>query len=210
MDARKLAAPEGRLPGGWVDLRLVAMAAVLAAVGCQPSIGDHCTQSTDCSPAGDCLCDTSQPNGYCTLFNCLPNACPGQAACVATNVAVLGCPYDDRHAPSRTSRELCLRRCQNDGDCRADEGYACVTPSDYGIQVLDTDQTERVCLPATSYVVSDAAPDGVAPVCNVEGPSVPPLEAGPGWQGADAGTDAAADAPAGDAAGDAATDALGE
>jgi len=190
-------------------LKVAAM--LFALAGCQPSIGDHCVQSTDCSPTGDRLCDTSQPNGYCTIFDCLPNACPTEAACVATNISVLGCPYDDRHAPSRTSRQLCLKKCQGDGDCRADEGYACITPSQYGLLVLDTDQTERVCLPATSYTASDASFDGVAPVCSVVGPTVPPLEAGPGWQG-DAGAADASDAgaDASDAAEDAPADALAE
>ena len=187
----------------------VAAALALLLVGCQPAIGDHCVQSTDCSPAGDRLCDTSQPNGYCTIFNCIPNSCPTEAACVVTNISVLGCPYDDRHSPSRTARQLCLKKCQSDGDCREGEGYACITPSQYGLQVLDTDQTERVCLPATTYTVSDAALDAVAPVCSVSGPNVPPLEAGPGYEGEDAG-DAGADADAADAADDAPADATSE
>lgn len=192
------------------DLLKIAFAALL--LGCQPSIGDHCFQSTDCSPAGDRLCDTSQPNGYCTIFDCLPNRCPPEAACVATNISVLGCPYDDRHSPSRMSRQLCLKKCQQDSDCRQDEGYACIAPTDLGILVMDTDQTERVCLPATGHQVSTAV-DGAAPVCQAAGPDASPLEAGPGWQGDDAGTaDAGSDAQddAGDAASDAPADALSE
>jgi hypothetical protein len=193
--------------------RLLRFFAAMALLGCQPSIGDHCVQSTDCSPTGDRLCDTSQPNGYCTIFNCRPNACPGEAACVATNISVLGCPYDDRHAPSRTSRQLCLKKCQQDTDCRTDEGYKCIDPATYGVQVLDTDQSEQVCLPFTSYEVSDAAYDGTAPVCSVSGPTVPPFDAGPGYEG-DAGDAGAADAAgdaqpdAADAASDASADAL--
>jgi hypothetical protein len=195
-------------------LRLAALLAVLG--GCQPSIGDHCTQSTDCSPTGDRLCDTSQPNGACTIFNCLPNACPLEAACVETNPNVFGCPYDDRHAPSRLSRQMCLKKCTQDSDCRQGEGYACIAAKQYGLLVLDTDQTERVCLPATNYSVSDAAQDGLAPVCSVSGPTNPDFDAAPGYQG-DASADADAGADAGDAAADAgadasdaATDALGE
>jgi len=187
------------------SIRLVAF---LFLLGCQPSIGDHCVQSADCSATGDRLCDTSQPNGYCTIFNCLPNACPSGSGCFATNPNVFGCPYDDRHAPSRLSRQMCLKTCSQDSDCRQGEGYACVTPEQYGILVLDTDQTEKMCLPLTSYSVSDAMLDGVAPVCSVSGPTNPPFEAGPGYQG-----DAEADAGAADAgadANDAATDALGE
>src|SRR5258708_448988 len=87
----------------------VALAVFL--LGCQPSIGDHCLKSTDCSATGARLCDTSQPNGYCTIFNCQPNRCPSESACVETNAAIFGCAYDDRHAPSRLSRQLCLKKC---------------------------------------------------------------------------------------------------
>ena len=49
----------------------VATASVLA--GCSAEIGDDCSNSTDCSSTGDRLCDTTQPGGYCTLFNCEPD-----------------------------------------------------------------------------------------------------------------------------------------
>lgn len=197
-------------------LRIIGLAAVL--LGCQPSIGDHCVQSTDCSATGERQCDNSQPNGYCEILNCLPNKCPSGAGCIATNAEPLGCTYDDRHAPSRFSRQSCLKVCTEDSDCRIGEGYACIAPKQYGLLVLDTDQTEKVCLQATTYAVSDAAPDGIAPVCSNSGPPVPEYDAASGYQG-DAGTDAEADAQAdaqvdaqadaGDAS-DAAIDALGE
>lgn len=189
-------------------MQSLRLGALLFLLGCQPSIGDHCIQSTDCSPTGTRLCDTSQPNGYCTIFNCVPNACPPEGACVETNPNVFGCAYDDRHAPSRLSRQLCLKKCSQDSDCRQGEGYACVVPEKYGILVLDTDQTEKVCLPSTSYSVGDATQDGVAPVCSVSGPTNPEFDAGPGFQG-DAQADAPSDAQA-DAGSDAASDALGE
>ena len=187
---------------------LPAIAAAFQLLGCQPSIGDHCVQSTDCSTQGDRLCDTSQPNGYCTIFNCRPNTCPSGAGCMLTNAAINGCAYDDRRAPSRLSEQLCLKTCSQDSDCREGEGYACITPAEYGILVLDSIPDEKVCLPQTSYVASDASPDVIAPVCLPSGPTVPPLEAGPGYQGnidagaADAQVDAGADAQedAGDAA----------
>jgi hypothetical protein len=178
-------------------------AILFALLGCQPSIGDHCVQSTDCSTTGDRLCDTSQPNGACTIFNCLPNRCPSGSGCILTNPSIFGCDYDDRHAPSRLSHQLCAKQCNQDSDCRIGEGYACITPAQYGILVLDNNQTEKVCLPLTTYSVGDAQPDGVAPVCSVSGPPVPELEAGPGYQGD------ASSAPD-DAATDAAADALGE
>jgi hypothetical protein len=165
---------EGRLG------QIVMMALLLA--GCQPSIGDSCVQSTDCSTQGTRLCDTSQPAGYCTIFNCEPNACPGGSGCVATNIEPLGCAYDDRHAPSRFSRELCLKTCNQDSDCRQNDGYACIIPAQYGLLVLDNDQTERVCLPATNYSVVGIDASS-APVCSLSGPTVPPFEAGLGYQG---------------------------
>lgn len=100
-----------------------------------------------------------------------------------TSAAIDGCDYDDRHAPSRLSQQVCLKLCNQDSDCRQGEGYGCIMPSTYGLLVLDNDPTEKVCLPVTSYVASDAEPDVVAPVCGLSGPTVPPLEAGPGYQG---------------------------
>ena len=173
------------------------------ALGCQPSIGSPCTLSTDCSPMGDRLCDTSQPFGYCTIFNCVANACPPEAACVATSPSEVGCPYDDRHSPSRFSRQMCLLVCNSNSDCRAPD-YECVDPSEVGALLLDTIRGKKVCLPATSYIASDAAPDVLAPVCSASGPDVPPIEAGPGFE-LDASTDAAdAGADAADAGADAA------
>lgn len=120
-----------------------------------------------------------------------------------TNAAINGCVYDDRHAPSRLSEQLCLKTCSQDSDCREAEGYACISPAEYGILNLDTDQTEKVCLPFTNYVVGDATPDVIAPVCSASGPDATPFDAGPGYQGnSDAGIDAATDAAL-----DAATDA---
>jgi hypothetical protein len=176
--------------------------------GCQPSVGDHCIQSTDCSATGDRLCDTSQPNGYCTIFNCQPNRCPGGSGCMETNAAIFGCEYDDRHAPSRLSRQMCLKTCHNDTDCRLDQGYACIVPKQYGVLVLDNDQTEKVCLPLTTYNVGDAASEAEAPVCSVSGPDAAAFDAGVGYQG-DAGTDSSAP-DAGDAGAEAAADAASD
>ena len=172
------------------SLRLLLL---LTLCSCTPGIGSNCVQSTDCSPTGQLLCDTSQPNGYCTVFNCQPSLCPQGSGCIATNIAPLGCPYDDRHAPSRFSRQLCLKLCNQDSDCREGDGYACIDPTTYGLLVLDP-VPEKVCLPATSYVAQGVS-SAVAPVCSVAGPPVTPFDAGPGYEG-DAGTDAEADAGA--------------
>jgi hypothetical protein len=189
-----------------MDFRYAAVA--LALLGCQPSIGDHCVQSTDCSTTGTRLCDTAQPNGYCTIFDCEPNDCPTGSGCVATNIQALGCAYDDRHAPSRFSRQLCLKTCNQTSDCRESEGYACISPAQYGLLVLDTDQAELVCLPATNYSVANVDASTPPPVCSVNGPEVPAYEAGLGYQGpADAGLDAEESDAGTDAEGDASDDA---
>ncbi len=95
-----------------------------AAVGCTPNIGDSCTLSTDCSQTGDRLCDTTEPGGYCTVFNCQPDTCPN-SICVA---------YDSTLDPScggvvggqwpRFQRSFCLAPCGSNGDCR--QQYQCV------------------------------------------------------------------------------------
>ena len=44
----------------------------------RPQIGDNCVLNTDCGSSGTLVCDTSQPNGYCTQFNCTPERLPEQ------------------------------------------------------------------------------------------------------------------------------------
>ena len=76
-------------------LRLLPALAALAlapVLGCTPNIGNKCSLSTDCSQLGDRLCDTTQPGGYCTVFNCEPDQCPN-AICVA---------FDPTLDPART------------------------------------------------------------------------------------------------------------
>src|SRR5688572_14103829 len=68
------------------SLRLLgALMLALAAAGCLPKIGDPCSSSLDCSQRGERLCDNTQPQGYCTIYNCEPDECPDNAACVAFN-----------------------------------------------------------------------------------------------------------------------------
>ncbi len=194
-------------------LGLFAGAASVA--GCTPHIGDHCVQNTDCSIQGNLQCDTSQPNGYCTLFSCTPNVCQDNAACVAINPDVPGCPYDDYQSPSRTSIDMCLKSCGKDSDCRTGEGYVCRDPRNppWNAQVVDT-QFQRVCLPLPAYDVGAlAASDGAPPICLAAGPLLDGAvfaeqdatgESGPATADAggaqDAGFDGAADAIGADAA----------
>src|SRR5688572_5473529 len=91
------------------SIRLLVVLPVLGlALACTPEIGDKCILSTDCSIRGDRLCDNSQPEGYCTIFNCAGNLCPKNAACVLFNPAVQGCGFDDRASPPRTGRTVCM------------------------------------------------------------------------------------------------------
>lgn len=170
-------------------LRLFVALALLggggSVAGCTPEIGDKCVLSTDCSTRGDRLCDTSQPDGYCTQFNCSKDTCPNEAACVLFNAAVPGCGYDDRAGPygSRVARSFCVARCTGDSDCRA--GYVCADPQGppwNGI-IQDDDRSKRTCMVApTDYIVDggiDAAifsPKPV-PVCGAVAPDVKPIDA---------------------------------
>jgi len=180
----------------------------LAASGCTPSIGDKCSLSTDCSLRGDRLCDTSQPGGYCTVFNCGANSCPDQAACVLFNPSIQGCGYNDR-SPSRTGRSFCLAKCGSDGDCRA--GYTCSDPrgAPWSAIILDDDQSKLVCIaPPIGGVSSDDggfSSESDAAVCGPSNPPVPGIDASPPAEidasMTDAGVDAADAADAADAGG---------
>lgn len=191
------------------------MASALVGVftACTPSIGDKCVLSTDCSSNGDRLCDTSQPDGYCTEFNCTANNCPDEAACVFFDSKIQGCSYDDKSGNygSRVARAFCSAQCTKDSDCRA--GYICGDPkaAPYNGIVIDSDQSKRTCLviPAASY------PDAAQPtidasdidsgLCSNLGPLVAPIEAGAakiydGSTATDAGRDASDASDASDAA----------
>lgn len=190
---------------------LSAVAAGGAAVltGCSPHVGSHCNVNTDCSLQGTLVCDTSQPNGYCTNFNCAPDSCQNEAACVLLGPSVPGCPYSDYQSPSRAGRSICLQQCHKNSDCRTSEGYVCADPRQppWNALILDDVQSQLVCIVPPDYVPPNAdagdASMTVSPVCQVNGPTVPPIDAGVTYF-PDAAT--LADA-AGDAAGEAAVDA---
>jgi hypothetical protein len=128
-------------------LLLVALAAV--AVGCKPKIGDDCNISTDCSAAGDRLCDITAPGGYCTIFNCEPGTCPvNEALCIefgAQRSPIQAC--FDQQAPSPYARAFCMAKCKKDSDCRS--GYVCADVSgsnEWGALRIDTDRGDGACL----------------------------------------------------------------
>jgi hypothetical protein len=184
----------------------LALSGVLALAGCTPSIGDSCQVSTNCSSQGDRLCDLSQPGGYCTVFNCQPNACPDEAACILYHPAVPGCSYSDRGA-QRSSKSFCMKTCTSNSNCR--DGYVCADPKADPWQafILDDNQGQRVCMPAPSLIddaglPADAGPDAGPSVC-LGGSVFTPGEIDGGSVSSDAGADAGpSDAGAGDASAD--------
>ena len=125
-------------------LFVFALAVVMAALlGCRPEIGDECKLSTDCSITGDRLCDTSQPGGYCTQFNCEAGSCPSEAICVEFHGTKDG-------TDSRFARRFCVRYCDEASDCRS--GYVCIDPEDpkngRDGKIHEGDPpSRRVCLP---------------------------------------------------------------
>ncbi len=176
-------------------LRALALAFALISAACSPQIGDECSVSTDCSSLGDRLCDTSQPGGYCTIFNCEPGTCPDDSVCVSFHHAASGTFCSEIN--DRFQRPFCMAPCSGDGDCRG--GYSCVEVGSqanvYGAVVIEHGETTaRVCLANQSVAPPPDA--GETAVCRGEKGGTPPEPLG------DAGTfiaDAAAD-DAGDAA----------
>lgn len=107
---------------------------------------------------GDRLCDTTQPGGYCTVFNCEPDTCPEEAQCIAFDTELDPSCVDQSRA--RFERTFCMRRCSNDGDCRS--GYECLDmsryPNAWGARVADLDpEGTKVCISPSS-----GAPQGGA------------------------------------------------
>jgi hypothetical protein len=129
-------------------LQLAALAvAVLAIAGCGEEIGDSCSLSSDCSPDGDRICDTSSVGGYCTILGCDFDSCPEEStcvrffsgtfqnrACVAATEDKGSAPTDDcdldevctlegRCAPRANEIRYCMKTCGSSSDCR--DGYEC-------------------------------------------------------------------------------------
>ena len=163
---------------------VLASVALAAIAACTPEIGDKCILSTDCSIRSDRVCDTSQPNGYCTQ-NCRGNGCPDKAACVLYNTALQGCGFDDRQGPfgSRVARSFCTGRCFSNADCRTEEGYVCADPKSYpwNAMILDDVQDQTVCLVMPSEGLDGGGVDAStenAPVCGPTAPDVAPIDAG--------------------------------
>jgi hypothetical protein len=147
-------------------LRVVRFPALVVCaaffLGCAPKIGDSCSVSTDCSVNGDRLCDTTQPGGYCTVFNCQPDSCPGNSVCVAFRDSSCG---EVSGRAVRFQRTFCMASCDSNGDCRA--GYTC---RDVGVQIVDTNPSNgNVCAVAVSSQepVLEAGVDAeTPPICS--------------------------------------------
>jgi hypothetical protein len=196
--------------------RLYLGAALLlaaAAAGCTPKIGDKCVLSTDCSQQGTLVCDTSQPEGYCTQLNCTNGSCPNDAVCVEFQSSVPGCMYQDYASPSRTGRAFCMAHCSEDSDCRQSEGYICgnAAGDPWNAAILDNNQGQKVCIVAPGPL-EQAASVMDAAVCMSYGIDAAPGpgaggDGGPGEGGTDAGEGGTDAGDAGDAAADAEIDA---
>jgi hypothetical protein len=145
----------------WLRLAFVVLA-VLGSVGCKPKIGEDCATSTDCSLSGDRLCDITQPGGYCTVFNCEPNQCPADSACVAFSEGTCST------ASTRFRRTFCMRTCEDDDDCRGGN-YRCLDfTRDPSRRIVDTNSSARICaVPSTTSAPFGGADGGVIdpPVC---------------------------------------------
>lgn len=108
-------------------LLVTILVALAGAASCKPEIGDECSVSTDCSSTGDRLCDTTQPGGYCTIYNCEPGTCPEEAICVAFEISKSDV-CEDPQLSSRLQRNFCMRSCEGNDDCRG--GYSCEDMND--------------------------------------------------------------------------------
>jgi len=131
--------------------KLLLLCALIALAGaCKPKIGDDCKLSTDCSAAGDRLCDITAPGGYCTMFNCEPGTCPdGESLCVefgATRGSAEQCR--NQQSPSPYSRTFCMQTCDETGDCRS--GYVCADLSrrdnDWDAVLIDKGRGNKACV----------------------------------------------------------------
>lgn len=135
-------------------LALLAMV-LITGVGCRPEIGDDCVSSADCSAQGDRLCDSSQPDGYCTIFGCEPDDCPEGSVCIGFGLeldpACENVSSTDPRWP-RFERTFCMAACEETSDCR--DGYVCSAPSDRRGITIDRENEDAAS--SVCFVASDA------------------------------------------------------
>lgn len=184
---------------------LLALALALGA--CAPKIGDACTTSSDCSTAGDRLCDPTEPGGYCTIFNCEPDSCPSDSVCIAFQAKPsLASACADPQEASRFRRTFCMARCSSNGDCRS--GYECAdlndadhpgAPNPWGAIVADTGRGNKACVvPFSGEPVNSDAGAQVCTGTDASFADVPvwSSDAGVGGAGGTSGAGGAGGAPA--------------
>lgn len=157
--------------------KLLLLPLLLAlAVGCKPKIGDECKISTDCSAAGDRLCDITAPGGYCTVYNCEPGACPeDESLCVefgAQRSPAAVC--QDLQSPSPYARTFCMATCESDADCR--DGYECATlaaGNEWDALLIDLDRGDKACMVKGDFakVTDEDQREGFGDVCHPELPN---------------------------------------
>ena len=127
-------------------LEIAVLLSSVLAVACTPQIGDGCQSSIDCSINGDRQCDTSAPDGLCTVYGCEADTCPDNAVCVRW-----------RPDPTRLTFTACMKRCSTDGNCRQADSFRCVaagdittteTGGDVIAEVVDEDRNDdgRFCV----------------------------------------------------------------
>jgi hypothetical protein len=153
---------------GWIALCALA----LALVGCGKQIGDECESATECISTDTdriCLTQTGEgfPKGYCSQFNCSPDSCPEEAACVAYRRTLAGGECADQSNRSRLERTYCMLRCSDDSDCRS--GYKCLAAdgdNPLGATVIDAKAEVKIC--TLDYVVPEQRPRRASEVCEVE------------------------------------------
>lgn len=140
---------------------LLLLLGLITLGGCQRKIGDECVTDLDCSQAGDRLCDTTQPDGYCTQVDCDPLSCPEkESICVAFNNTLStqgACNIQGQTSPYR--RTFCMGTCEKTKDCRT--GYSCVDmskPNDWGASVIQNEpEVTSVCVQNISFVDQEAS-----------------------------------------------------
>ena len=136
------------LPLTWLGWLALGLLTAVTALGCKPQIGDKCTVSTNCSTTGDRLCDVTQPDGYCTKFNCEPGSCPEDSVCVnfGTTLSIVDA-YKGSCTPSQTNspykRSFCMANCSSNGDCRP--GYECLLAEELNAVLAEYSSGQRVC-----------------------------------------------------------------
>jgi hypothetical protein len=124
---------------------------VLVASGCGQNIGDACETALDCSSQGSRLCDRTQPGGYCTIRGCERGTCPDNSVCVKF-----------RPAQERLAVTYCMYECDENSDCRDDDGYRCTSASGFSgasgeAEILGS-ASQRICAAKPRTPVDAGAP----------------------------------------------------